>query len=259
MSSHPLEPGLCLNAEPGADPDRLCRLRETYGFAVCDEHASPEFRLVLTAQRLELRQSGQAAPGPVFVDFTGGPLAHRRGFGGGRGQPLARAVGISPGYSPTVFDATAGLGRDAFVLASIGCRITLCERSAALVALLRDAIGRAQADPDVAAIAARMDVQWTDARDWLAALPEPHWPDVIYLDPMYPPGRSSALVRKEMRAVQRLVGPDVDSAPLLESALTRAKRRVVVKRPGAAAWLHGRKPSTCIQSKKTRYDVYVCM
>ncbi len=209
MSTHPSAPTLCLSTEAGADPDCFSRLRETYGFAVCGEVESPEFRLVLTPQRLELRQCGQGVPGPVFVDFTGGALAHRRRFGGGRGQPLGRAAGIRPGYSPTVFDATAGLGRDAFVLASSGCRVTLCERSAALAALLRDAIGRAQADPEVAAIAARMGAQWTDARDWLAALPEPQWPDVIYLDPMYPPGRSSALVKKEMRAVQRLVGPDV--------------------------------------------------
>lgn len=239
--------------------EALVHLRATYGFPACAPGSAPEMALVLTARRLELRQSGEDAPGPVFVDFTSGALAHRRRFGGGRGQPLARAVGIKPGCTPTVLDATAGLGRDAFVLASIGCEVTLCERAPALAALLIDAIERARTDPEVAAIAARMHACWIDAREWLVALPEPRRPDVIYLDPMYPPSRSSALVRKEMRAVQRLVGPDLDSASLLTLALSHAGRRVVVKRPGAAPALQGPAPSTCIRSKKTRYDVYVCL
>jgi len=247
----------CVSAEPEADRERLSRLRQRFGFVACTDAAPTDLRLVLTPWRLELRQAGPSAPGPIFVDFTGGALAHRRRFGGGRGQPLARAVGIRPGYSPTVADVTAGLGRDAFVLASVGCRMILCERAPVLAALLEDAFDRARSDPDVAQVVARMDLHWTDAREWLTGLRDPDRPDVIYLDPMYPTARSSALVKKEMRVVQRLVGPDVDSGTLLAAALDRARRRVVVKRPGAAAPLAGPEPSGCIRSKKTRYDIYV--
>lgn len=250
-------PNLCVSADAGGDPARLAHLCTTFGFAVCAAGALPELHLALTAGRLELRQSGAGAPGPVYVDFVEGALAHRRRFGGGRGQPLARAAGIRPGFLPTVFDATAGLGRDAFVLASLGCRVTLCERSPVLAALVSDALERARVHPDVADIAARMTLDWADARDRLAALPAPRWPDVVYLDPMYPHDRSTALVKKDMRAVQRLVGPDVDSAALLQVALAYARRRVVVKRPGTAPPLQGPAPSTCIRSPKTRYDVYV--
>jgi 16S rRNA (guanine1516-N2)-methyltransferase len=257
MHLQPPDPALCLTLETGADVQQLARLAEAYGFQPCKDAVLPEFELVLTAQRLELRQVGKGAPGAVFVDFVGGTLAHRRRFGGGRGQPLARAVGVKPRYSPRVFDATAGLGRDAFVLACIGCRVTLCERVPALAALLDDAIHRARAEPALAAIVARMDLQWADARDRLAELHDSQCPDVVYLDPMYPAGRSTALVKKEMQAVQRLVGPDIDSASLFAVALERARRRVVVKRPAAAGWLHARAPSTSISSKKTRYDIYV--
>jgi 16S rRNA (guanine1516-N2)-methyltransferase len=65
--------------------------------------------------------------------------------------------------------------------------------------------------------------------------------------------------KKEIRAVQALVGPDQDSAQLLAAALQTARRRVVVKRPRRAGWLADLKPSVSIESKKTRYDVYVTL
>ena len=56
----------------------------------------------------------------LACDFVGGPVNHRLRFGGGRGQDLARAAGLKPGVNPHIVDATAGLGRDAFLLASLG-------------------------------------------------------------------------------------------------------------------------------------------
>ena len=43
-------------------------------------------------------------------------------------QLIAKA-GIKPNVSPVVVDATAGLGKDAFVLASLGCHVTMAERN----------------------------------------------------------------------------------------------------------------------------------
>lgn len=60
-------------------------------------------------------------------------------------------------------------------------------------------------------------------------------PDVVYLDPMYPHRQKSALVKKEMRVFQSLVGNDDDADSLLIPAMTIAKRRVVVKRPNYAS------------------------
>ncbi|WP_265575735.1 class I SAM-dependent methyltransferase [Chitinibacter fontanus] len=117
-------------------------------------------------EHLELHSLTEKAP--VFVDFVGGAAAHRRQFGGGRGQPVAKAVGIKSGYLPRVLDATAGLGRDGFVLASLGCEVTLIERTPVAYLLLKDGLSRAQQDTHVAEIANRMQLHFGDGRAWLA-------------------------------------------------------------------------------------------
>ena len=43
-------------------------------------------------------------------------------------------------------------------------------------------------------------------------------PDVVYLDPMFPHREKSALVKKEMRVFQELVGADNDADDLLDFA-----------------------------------------
>ena len=82
-------------------------------------------------------------------------------------------------------------------------------------------------------------------------------PEVIYLDPMYPERKKSAQVKKNMQILQTLLGKDEDTESLLNRALSTAKKRVVVKRPKGAENIPGIKPDICIESKKTRYDVYV--
>ena len=79
---------------------------------------------------------------------------------------------------------------------------------------------------------------------------------------MYPHRNKSALVKKEMRALREIVGNNEDASQLLHVALSCAKRRVTVKRPRTAPPLGGsilnnRKPSSTVESKNTRYDIYV--
>lgn len=105
---------------------------------------------------LQIQQLGPQAPGPVRVDFVEGQAAHRRQFGGGNGQMIAKAVGIAQGVRPQVLDATAGLGKDAFVLASLGCQMTLIERQPLIAALLEDGLARARVDEEVGPIVGRM-------------------------------------------------------------------------------------------------------
>lgn len=205
--------------------------------------------------RLSVVPTGKGAPGPVFADFVEGALAYRRLHGGGRGQPVAKAVGLKPGIVPQVLDATAGLGRDAFVLAALGCEVTMLERSPVIAALLEDALMRAAADPEVAPITARMRLIQADARQWLAQGSEP-LADVVYLDPMFPHREKSSLVKKEMRLFRDLVGEDLDSSELLTLALARARYRVVVKRPRLAPHLDDRAPSLSHEGKSGRFDIY---
>lgn len=214
-----------------------------------------EFALQLGDDGLQLAELGPQAPGPVRVDFVEGAVAHRRLFGGGSGQMIAKAVGVQPGVRPSVLDATAGLGRDAFVLATLGCAMTLSERQPIIAALLEDGLARAQRDAEVAPIAAQMRLLQGNAielmRDWQG---EP--PQVIYLDPMFPHRDKSALVKKEMRLFRPLVGDDLDAPALLQAALALASHRVVVKRPRKAPIIEGAKPSYALEGKSSRYDIY---
>lgn len=204
-----------------------------------------------------LQQTGPRASGPVMVDFTRGQAAHRRQFGGGRKQPLARAVGLRPGHNPSILDVTAGLGRDAFVLASLGCHVTLLERQPVIMELLNNGIARARQHADTAAIAARMTLIHADAHEYLQSISKQTTPDVIYLDPMYPPREKTALVKKEMRYFHDIAGRDDDAAQLLIHALSTGARRIVVKRPARAQALSDKQPDTVVSSKNTRYDIYL--
>jgi len=215
-----------------------------------------DYLLVVTLVRLELRSA--AAAGPVYVDFTAGAAAHRRRFGGGRKQPLARAVGLKQGHAPDVLDATAGLGADAFVLACLGCRVRLVERSPLIAVLLRDGLARAGQDSLIGGLVReRLSLTQADSREFIAGLTEAERPEVIYLDPMYPQRGKTAQVKKEMRTLRMLAGEDRDAPALLAAALTRARRRVVVKRPRWAPSLAGPAPTAAITAPNTRFDLYV--
>ncbi len=221
--------------------------------------AAPPARFVLryTAERLELAETGPGAPGPVAIDWIAGAVAHRRRFGGSRGQPIAKAVGLKGGACPTVVDATAGLGHDALVLAALGCRVHLVERSPVIAALLADGLARAAHDAEIGAwIAERVALSHADGRAFLAGLAGDARPEVVYLDPMYPHRDKSARVKKAMRAFRELVGDDLDADALLAAALLAARKRVVVKRPKRAPPLAGPEPSFALESPNTRFDVY---
>jgi len=209
--------------------------------------------LQLGEDGLELRDTRPGAPGAVGVDF--GRLARRTGSI--RGESVARAVGLRGNEPLSVLDATAGLGRDAFVLASLGAEVRMVERSAVVAALLADGLARAGRDPNLAAAASRMTLIEGDARTLMAELAEQARPDVVYLDPMYPEEGTKGQVKKEMQLLRQLLGPDPDVTPLFETALACARRRVVVKRPRRAPPLPGAKPSHSLEGRSTRFDVYV--
>lgn len=214
-----------------------------------------QIQLVITPQHIEIRAPDLG--NPIFIDFEQGKNAHRRQFGGGRAQALAKAIGLKKGATPTVIDATAGFGRDAFVLANLGCNITLIERNPVIATLLDDALQRATDNPEIAAVISRMSLINNDAIHYIAKLKQQSYPDVIYLDPMYPSREKSALVKKDMRLLHELAGLDSDSEKLLTIAKTTALKRVVVKRPKSAPFIGEQKPDTSIASKNTRYDIYL--
>ncbi|ORU92853.1 MAG: SAM-dependent methyltransferase [Cycloclasticus sp. symbiont of Bathymodiolus heckerae] len=194
----------------------------------------------------------------VSIDFIHGKSKHRRQYGGGKSQPLPKACGLDKHPDWMILDATAGLGKDAFVLASLGSNIMLCEQHPALYSMLIDAIHRANADEDVCDIVERMTCVFDDASLYLEGCNDSSAPDVVYLDPMYPERKKSAKIKKDMQILQSLVGYSGKESELLEIALKKSKHRVVVKRPKSAPTLNDLKPSYTVSSVNTRYDVYIC-
>ncbi len=235
-----------------------------------------EMLLVVAPNRLELRVVGGPPTirggRPICVDLlrldTTSPAGRRLK------QPIARAVGLRrvkdiEHHRPTVIDATAGWGADAALLASLGCEVLAVERHPVVATLLRDGILRAAARrPEVFG---RLSLVNTDADAMLRRLERSGrpkrtddlstvmaaflQPDVVYLDPMFPPRKGTEV--KPLRILRRLVGSDEDAESLLGRALSVARCRVVVKRPLRAATLTDRVPTASHTGKSVRYDVYM--
>ncbi|MGE6570435.1 class I SAM-dependent methyltransferase [Shewanella vesiculosa] len=227
---------------------------------VWDQHAAFELRFEQNC--LSLHKRDEPKLDGISVDFVSGAVAHRRKFGGGRGQSIAKAVGLKQGLTPTVVDGTAGLGRDAFVLASLGCKVIMVERNPVVAALLEDGLRRAYDDAEIGHwMHERMSLFHGSSLNALADAVKTSTNvseiDVVYLDPMYPHREKSALVKKEMRVFQTLVGADLDADGLLAPAIALATKRVVVKRPDYAEDLDGVKPHSVIETKKNRFDLYI--
>lgn len=245
--------------------------------------------LIVDELGLSLQQLGKNSPGPVRCDFIGGSAKHRRLYGGGKGQDIAKAVGLNhSGFKPQVLDLTAGLGRDGFVLASLGASVLMLERHPIVFALLDDGLARARAQvasqvinegqagndgsykntdiDELADILTRVDSVGQDAGSYLQNLSAESTvggncqsivcPDIIYIDPMFPAREKSGKVKKEMQLFHQLVGTDDDSSTLLPLALEVARYRVVVKRSAHAPFLADQKPGYSLKGKSTRFDIY---
>jgi 16S rRNA (guanine1516-N2)-methyltransferase len=173
---------------------------------------------------------------------------------------LGRAVGVGKKENLHVLDATAGLGRDSFVLADLGCQMSLCEQHPIIGELLVSGLERAQQQGDewLRSVSRRLEFFPGDAREMEPGRIQEI--DVIYLDPMFPERNKSASVKKEMALFQSLLEgteSESDAEDLLLWSLEQDVARVVVKRPAKAPNLARRKPAHTIAGKSVRYDVYV--
>ena len=222
-----------------------------------DHRKSENFDYVLTLSPAGLYlEDVKKKLGSLKIDFLHGKLAYRFRHLQNQKQLLARAIGLKPNFKPVVLDATAGLGCDSFVLAQLGCSVTLLERSSIIFLLLEDALKRALNHPKFLSLPIKLIK--TDADIYLKQISgiQPS-PEIIYLDPMFPHSNKSALVKKEMRFLRQLVGDDNDAPNLLKLAIKCAKQRVVVKRPRLSTYLAEIKPHHSIFGKQHRLDVYL--
>lgn len=221
-----------------------------------DEASVAEFEYYLQygSKGLAIHCTHAAAAGAVMVDFSDVRLNYRVG-NSARTQNIVKAIGIKGADRPHVLDATAGLGKDAYLFASLGCEVQMLERSAIVHALLEDGLRRAVAGNEETASAARkMHLQHADFLDIAASSAQF---DVVYLDPMFPSRNKSARVKKDMYLLQELLGHEENNARLLPAALPLARKRVVVKRGKLSPWLTSEKPDIEFKGSSSRYDVYL--
>ena len=224
----------------------LRSLLSPFGITLSFRQPEQAYFLQLSEQRLALCQMGHREK--VWADFTGGTLRHRVVYRGT--ELIAKALNIKENH--TIWDATAGLGRDAFVLAALGARVYMFERHFVPAALLADALKRAEEVCETHAITQRMSLIFGSISDEITPLP-----DAIYLDPMFPERRKTALVKKEMQFFQAAIGEDNDSAALLDKARSLAVKRIVVKRPKHGAFIDNIQPAYQYVGKSTRFDIYL--
>ena len=187
--------------------------------------------------------------------FVEGRILHRLKYGKGRGQNLAKAFGMRYNKNRNIIDATAGLGYDSFILASLGANVTLIERSKKMYEILQNGIDEGKSfGGEIEKIINRMELIFGDSKDILPKLK----PEVIMIDTMYKVRKKTALVKNNMRLVREIVGPDSDYIELLKVALNCAKNRVVLKQPRYAEPIKEiRKCSHQILGRTIRYDVYM--
>lgn len=188
----------------------------------------------------------------VKIDFTDSTFLYRLEHSGKK-QMLPKACGLHLGYQ-NIIDMTAGLGEDSFVLAHLGCTLTLIERNKTVFNALSIALDIAKKTPETYEAANRITLLHGNSIEILPTLEDS---DVIFCDPMFPERQKSALVKQAMRDLKNTVGDDPDSDILLAAALTHNTKRVVVKRPKLAGFLNKQEPNFQVKGKSGRFDVYL--
>lgn len=156
---------------------------------------------------------------------------------------------------PVAVDAAAGMGEDSFLLAAAGYEVTLFEQDAVIAALLKDALCRAREDDRLREIVGRMHLIEGNS---IALMPQlTISPEIVYLDPMFPPRKKSGLIQKKLQLIQKLEQPCADERELYDAAVSLRPKKIIIKRPLNGALLAGKKPSYTVKGKAIRYDVVV--
>jgi 16S rRNA (guanine1516-N2)-methyltransferase len=214
------------------------------------ENNNAELKLQRDENGLALVGNGQTLRG----DFT--KMLPRIRRGNFQSELLVKASKIKglDGVT-TVMDCTAGLGEDSILLAAAGFMVRMYERDSIIAALLRDSLQRAIEIPELKPIVERMELYEEDSLKALSHLNEV--PDVIYLDPMFPSRKKSALVKKKFQMLQQLEQPCEEGDKFLQAAIACKPRKIVVKRPLKGEFLGNRKPDYSINGKTIRYDCIV--
>ena len=181
-----------------------------------------------------------------------------------KSEMIARACNLAE--KPNLIDATAGLGHDTLLLATLGATVTLVERHPILFTLLEDSQQQALKDAYLAPIVSRIHLVFADSADYLKQCAvQSHYRDVVYLDPMFPQRdqnqqaiKKQAQVKKQMQLLHMLLPEDgeMDLGDQLLPLAQQIAKRVVVKRPRLAVFLNEQQPDNQWQGDACRFDAY---
>jgi 16S rRNA (guanine1516-N2)-methyltransferase len=219
------------------DEQRLINQRIEY-----QDHTSTQVDsgLVLSVTDAGVSVSLPTLKKPYSLSLDEGQLGRRVAQGS---ETLCRVTGASRGQIISIYDATAGLCREAHLMASCGALVSASERSLPLYLIAKEALCRANSS---------VKLSYQDSSQITV---NPH---VIYLDPMFPKSLKKAAVGKEA-VLLRALAHRSDLATenhLLEWALDSARCRVVVKRPIKAVHFGDREPTASVRGKAIRFDIY---
>ena len=192
------------------------------------------------------------------IDFLRDHLHYQRKSHRGKQEIIAKALGAAKGIKQ-VIDLTCGLAEDAFFLAQIGFSVKALERCEPIYKVLIASYNKAKLEEPEHPALSRLEIHFENSVDFLKSptflQAEPAaW--ALYLDPMFPEKKKTALPRKEMQIFRSIVGPDLDSAELFEAAMQSGAARVVVKRPIRAEAVAPGVIHT-FEGNTVRYDLYV--
>jgi 16S rRNA (guanine1516-N2)-methyltransferase len=215
------------------------------------------YLLIVSTKDVGLQKQGGASQA-IYVDFSTQKWQLRLKQLSFKKEALIRALGLKNNTYPKIIDATGGLIKDSFIIASLGFEVTALERSPIICTLIEDGMKRTLNHSTLHKIATRLHIIQCDAIQWLTQLKNPEKPDIIYLDPMFPERKKSALPKKEMLIFHDIVGDDHDANDLLITALACATKRVVVKRPKLSNPLKAScLPSFSLTGSSSRFDIYL--
>lgn len=201
---------------------------------------------------LSLCERETKAAGPTRVDFFDTAL-NKRVSDSVRNQNLIKALGLKKKPNPKVLDAMAGLGKDAYLMASVGCSVQMLEKSRVVYELLQDGLDRLReglAEERVKGL----NLLHLDFLECDYAHGEY---DVVYLDPMYPLEKRKSRAKKDMDRLHALLGFEKLDEAIFNKAMGIAGRRVVVKRPKKAANFASIEPDLFYQGSSARFDIYL--
>lgn len=243
---------LCKESEYQKKSEELSNSLEVPLFFDLDEAEGVRSYLYYKKDRLYLFNSDSKKE--ISLDFVESYTRFYKSKGFAKQNPLVKAVGGHSDEKRCLWDMTAGLCNDSLIFLGLGFEVFAFEREKSVYALSLDALLRTQENELLKNIFTHLNIENSDSSGILQENREA--PDVIYLDPMYPEKKKSALPSKEMQILQLIASETKMLEEFLLGCIKKARQRVVIKRPLWAKVICQDRLTHSYEGKAVRFDMY---